>query len=250
MVAIGGGFLTTFAVPSFHDAHAGQPDLVKRYFAICSLFCGLASAWSKSAFAITLLRLTANGICRYFLWFVLITVNGAYIVFVISPWTHWNQHATLTLITWTVGTSGPWFACPPRHFFTNQYFISILGVYGFRAHHRPLDNPQKKYTEEQGKAGGRHRDEFWGTVRNSMMGIQYHVTPPHPPQVSNSGDRAGAIAIKRVMNMKGLDSKASHETYCKPKLPPTPALPMNVFLWKKKTLAHDNIRWKDYTMRL
>ena len=104
MVVIGGAFLTTFAVPSFHDAHAGQPALVVRYFAICSLFCGLASAWSKSAFAITLLRLTADeAACKYFLWFVLATVNGAYIVFVISPWTHWSQDATVKVITFTVG---------------------------------------------------------------------------------------------------------------------------------------------------
>ena len=175
MVAIGGGFLTTFAVPSFHDAHAGRPDLIKKYFAICSLFCGLASAWSKSAFAITLLRLTANGICRYFLWFVLVTVNAAYIIFVISPWTHWNQHATLTLITWTVGTSGPSLACPSRRFFANQYFISVLGVHGFRAHHCALDNPEEEYTEEQGEAGGRHRNEFRGFVSHARRGIQYYA---------------------------------------------------------------------------
>ncbi|KAI2611896.1 hypothetical protein GGR54DRAFT_651135 [Hypoxylon sp. NC1633] len=84
MAAIGGGFISAFASPSSGISVAGS-DRVMTFFNVCSIFCGLASAWSKSAFAITLLRMeTGRG--RYFLWYVLATVNASYLLYSITAW--------------------------------------------------------------------------------------------------------------------------------------------------------------------
>ncbi len=105
MIAIGGCFVTALATPGIRNDVAQKPELVNAYFAICSLFCGLASVWSKSAFAITLLRLTdGTSQCRYFLWFVLVTVNAAHIVFIIGPWIRWNTSVSSSLFIGIVGT--------------------------------------------------------------------------------------------------------------------------------------------------
>ncbi|KAL7628436.1 hypothetical protein AAE478_002639 [Parahypoxylon ruwenzoriense] len=84
MVAISGGFISAFASPGSGISIAGS-DRIMTYFNVCSLFCGLASAWSKSAFAITLLRLeTGRG--RYFLWWVILTVNASYLLYIVTAW--------------------------------------------------------------------------------------------------------------------------------------------------------------------
>ncbi|KAI1102764.1 hypothetical protein F4804DRAFT_254129 [Jackrogersella minutella] len=54
IAAIAGGFISAYASPGSGISIAGS-DKIMTYFNICSVFCGLASAWSKSAFAITLL---------------------------------------------------------------------------------------------------------------------------------------------------------------------------------------------------
>ncbi|KAI1774842.1 hypothetical protein F4818DRAFT_53368 [Hypoxylon cercidicola] len=84
MAAIGGGFISAFASPGSGISIAGS-DRIMTYFNVCSVFCGLASAWSKSAFAVTLLRLeTGRG--RYFLWYALLTINASYLLYVITAW--------------------------------------------------------------------------------------------------------------------------------------------------------------------
>ncbi|KAI0380604.1 hypothetical protein F5Y04DRAFT_289313 [Hypomontagnella monticulosa] len=84
MVAIGGSFISAFASPGSGISIAGS-DRIMTYFNVCSVFCGLASAWSKSAFAITLLRLE-SGRGRYFLWFALLTINGSYLLYIVTAW--------------------------------------------------------------------------------------------------------------------------------------------------------------------
>ncbi|OTB15750.1 hypothetical protein K445DRAFT_317394 [Daldinia sp. EC12] len=83
MAAIAGGFISAFASPGSGISIAG--DRIMTYFNICSIFCGLASAWSKSSFAITLLRLE-SGRARYFLWYALVTINASYLLYVITAW--------------------------------------------------------------------------------------------------------------------------------------------------------------------
>ncbi len=46
----------------------------------------LATAWSKVAFAVTLLRIVRNRFLKYFLWFVIVTANLILIPGMISIW--------------------------------------------------------------------------------------------------------------------------------------------------------------------
>ncbi|KAI8957296.1 hypothetical protein F5Y11DRAFT_360949 [Daldinia sp. FL1419] len=84
MAAVAGSFISAMASPGSGISIAGS-DRIMTYFNICSVFCGLASAWSKSSFAITLLRLE-DGRARYFLWFALVTVNASYLLYIITAW--------------------------------------------------------------------------------------------------------------------------------------------------------------------
>ncbi|KAI1655134.1 hypothetical protein F4813DRAFT_391851 [Daldinia decipiens] len=84
MAAVAGGFISAFASPGSGISIAGD-DRVMTYFNVCSVFCGLASAWSKSSFALTLLRLE-SGRARYFLWYALVTINASYVLYVVTAW--------------------------------------------------------------------------------------------------------------------------------------------------------------------
>lgn len=84
MVVIAGAFISAFASPGSGISMSGS-DRIMTYFNICAVFCGLASAWSKSAFAITLLRLE-SGRGRYFLWYALVTINASYLLYLVTAW--------------------------------------------------------------------------------------------------------------------------------------------------------------------
>ncbi|KAI0883008.1 uncharacterized protein GGS22DRAFT_169269 [Annulohypoxylon maeteangense] len=84
MAATSGGFISAFASPGSGISISGSGRIMT-YFNVCSVFCGLASAWSKSAFAITLLRLE-SGRGRYFLWYALISINASYLLYVVTAW--------------------------------------------------------------------------------------------------------------------------------------------------------------------
>ncbi|KAG4222286.1 hypothetical protein PC116_g29239 [Phytophthora cactorum] len=143
MAAIAGGFISAFASPGSGISIAG--DRIMTYFNICSVFCGLASAWSKSSFAITLLRLE-SGRARYFLWYALVTINASYLLYVITAW------------------------------------------------NKPC--------------GAKAKDDLY------IPGPCWSSTAKMAVPLSVVG-RAGVIAIKRAVNMTGMDPVASSSYFCK-----------------------------------
>ncbi|KAI2617649.1 hypothetical protein GGS26DRAFT_596200 [Hypomontagnella submonticulosa] len=176
MVAIGGSFISAFASPGSGISIAGS-DRIMTYFNVCSVFCGLASAWSKSAFAITLLRLEGSR-GRYFLWFALVTINASYLLYVITAWNR------------PCGVQGKDdFYIPGPCWSSTAKMVVPLSVVVYSA---AMDFALAVFP--------------WSIVRKTQMKTQEKIGVA---LAMSFGVLAGVIAIKRAVNMVGMDPVAS-----------------------------------------
>ncbi|KAI4864212.1 hypothetical protein F4820DRAFT_346623 [Hypoxylon rubiginosum] len=176
MAATAGGFISAFASPGSGISISGG-DRIMTYFNICSIFCGLASAWSKSAFAITLLRLeTGRG--RYFLWYALLTINASYLLYVITAWNR------------PCGVQGKDDLYIPGPCWSSTAKMAVpLSVVAYSA---AMDFALAFFP--------------WKIVWKTQMKKQEKIGVGI---AMSFGVLAGVIAIKRVINMVGMDSVAS-----------------------------------------
>ncbi|KAI1841433.1 hypothetical protein JX266_012362 [Neoarthrinium moseri] len=180
MVVIGSGFISAFAAPSSGIVTASS-DRVLLLFNICSMFCALASAWSKSAFALTLTRLTERA-GTIFLWFIIATVNIAYTVFSISAWgrpcvVQSNSHMYLAGACWSPTAK---IAVPLAVVLYSSLMDFTLALFPWKI----LWHTDMKNREKVG------------------LGI-----------AMSFGVLAGIIAVKRAVNMLGVDPVANGSYY-------------------------------------
>jgi len=149
-------------------------------------FTMTSMAWTKTAFAVTLLRLTA-GWTRSFVWFIIISLNVTTIVSASIPWIRckplaktWDRALPGTCWAPMVGTKiyismGGWFRfLPPPHTIISAasskcYHLLTLGFSIFRAYglhpgRSAMDISLSHSPEEKGDAGSTHRDEHGCSV--------------------------------------------------------------------------------------
>ncbi|KAI5862501.1 hypothetical protein GGS23DRAFT_597307 [Durotheca rogersii] len=176
MVAISGGFISAFASPRSGISIAGS-DMIMTYFSVCSVFCGLASAWSKTSFAITLLRLEL-GRGRYFLWWVIATVNASYLLYIITAW---NKPCGV------VGKDDLYIPGPCWSSTAKMAVPLAVVLYSAAMDFALVIFPWKIVWKTQ-----MQKKEKIGVALAMSFGVL-----------------AGAIAIKRAVNMTGLDPVAS-----------------------------------------
>jgi hypothetical protein len=71
---VGYSVTATLAVQTGLGTHNGNPSGIQLTISIWTVFSSLGAAWSKTSFAITLLRVT-DGRLKLGLWFIIVTLN-------------------------------------------------------------------------------------------------------------------------------------------------------------------------------
>ncbi|KAI1394666.1 hypothetical protein F4819DRAFT_480929 [Hypoxylon fuscum] len=183
MVVIAGAFISAFASPGSGISMSGS-DRIMTYFNICAVFCGLASAWSKSAFAITLLRLE-SGRGRYFLWYALVTINASYLLYLVTAW---NRPCSVR------GKEDLYIPGPCWSSTAKMAVPLSVVVYSAAMDFALAFFPWKIVWKTQMK-----KKEKIGVALAMSFGVL-----------------AGVIAIKRAINTAGLDPVASFTYFCEP----------------------------------